>query len=539
MSSEQRQQISKRLKTLVNMIWFPILYAINSVAFFYFTYKSEATSWGLVIITVVTLLVVGFAWFLFHLLLGDLQKSAILVFVFSSLFFSFQNIVHNLRVVSIRLSSNELLRFWHSNLGQWLVFLLIIVTGALIFLMIKKVNQVHPIMIPFLNIFCMLLLTGTLIRGYLSFNRYKLVRNNFIDYWENEHLRNIPLLDVDYDEKPDVYYIILDGFPRSDILAELYDLDNSDFITELADRGFYIAMDSYANYTQTRSSLASSLNMTYLVDAADVLGEDTNYYYPAYHMIHNSSVEKIFRELGYEMVSFSSLISYTDLKSWDTYLSPRFMPDSFSQTYISTTGLSVFLNPQLYRWHHERIDYFFHTVPDVGLADDPQFVFAHLLSPHPPFIYNRDGTLKRADRLFTTQDANYFFSSGTVDEYQIGYQDQVIHLQNQLIDMIDRILITSKRPFLLVIQADHGSGMQLDQTDLKNTNIKERLGIFNAYFFHDQNYDMLYQGISPVNTFRVILTQYFGLDKPLITDHFYYSEYWNLFNFTSVDDLLD
>jgi hypothetical protein len=63
---------------------------------------------------------------------------------------------------------------------------------------------------------------------------------------------------------PDIYYIILDGYARSDILRDIYDYDNSDFIDELSSRGFYIAAESRSNYTQTDLSLVSSLNFEYL-----------------------------------------------------------------------------------------------------------------------------------------------------------------------------------------------------------------------------------------------------------------------------------
>ena len=53
--------------------------------------------------------------------------------------------------------------------------------------------------------------------------------------------------------RPDIYYIILDGYARSDILQEIYNYDNSDFIDALKSRGFYVAEDSRSNYTTDRS----------------------------------------------------------------------------------------------------------------------------------------------------------------------------------------------------------------------------------------------------------------------------------------------
>ena len=63
---------------------------------------------------------------------------------------------------------------------------------------------------------------------------------------------------------PDVYYIILDAYSRDDILDEVYDYDNSSFLNELTNLGFYVARCSQSNYAQTQLSLASALNLDYI-----------------------------------------------------------------------------------------------------------------------------------------------------------------------------------------------------------------------------------------------------------------------------------
>src|SRR5690606_20870239 len=75
---------------------------------------------------------------------------------------------------------------------------------------------------------------------------------------------------IELDTPPDVYYIILDGYPRADILAERYGYDNSEFLEGLESRGFYIADGSHSNYGQTILSLTSSLNMDYLDTLIDI-----------------------------------------------------------------------------------------------------------------------------------------------------------------------------------------------------------------------------------------------------------------------------
>ena len=88
-----------------------------------------------------------------------------------------------------------------------------------------------------------------------------------------------------------------------------------------------------------------------------------------------------------------------------------------------------------------------------------------------------------------------------------------------------------------VIQADHGPGAFLHLGSLEKTLPVERFGILNAFYFPDQNYEMLYPSISPVNSFRVVLNQFFGGNYELLPDQHYYSK-WNFpFDYVQVTEL--
>ena len=40
---------------------------------------------------------------------------------------------------------------------------------------------------------------------------------------------------------PDIYYIILDGYARSDVMQELFNFDNTGFLERLRHKGFFVA----------------------------------------------------------------------------------------------------------------------------------------------------------------------------------------------------------------------------------------------------------------------------------------------------------
>src|ERR1043166_3866973 len=64
--------------------------------------------------------------------------------------------------------------------------------------------------------------------------------------------------------KPDIFYIILDGYASSGILKSHYHFDNSEFESLLRSNAFSISESAFANYYYTAQSLAATMNLNYL-----------------------------------------------------------------------------------------------------------------------------------------------------------------------------------------------------------------------------------------------------------------------------------
>ena len=79
---------------------------------------------------------------------------------------------------------------------------------------------------------------------------------------------------------------------RADNLKVVYGFDNTAFIKDLSQRGFYVANCSQSNYAYTELSLASSLNANYL----DVLGASHDA--QADSLIQDSSVRLFLKTVG-------------------------------------------------------------------------------------------------------------------------------------------------------------------------------------------------------------------------------------------------
>jgi hypothetical protein len=326
---------------------------------------------------------------------------------------------------------------------------------------------------------------------------------------------------------PDIYYIILDGYGRADILANLFDYDNTEFLDYLTAKGFYVAHESRSNYCQTLLSLASSLNLTYLDGLVRQIGVEYGGAGPVADMVNNSAVFHFLERHGYELVTFSSGYPGTEIRNADRYLTPRWYPDEFQVTLINMTPIPLVLNAlyDMHDWHRERILYTFENLPDASELPGPTFVFAHIIAPHPPFVFGPNGERIAPELQFVLADGSHLIERRgmTREEYVAQYRGQLMFINSRVRGAVDAILSTSQRPVIIVLQADHGPGSMLDWDDPNNTDLEERLSVLNAYYLPDDGDKYLYDAITPVNTFRVIFNHYFGTDLELLDDESYFS----------------
>jgi hypothetical protein len=117
-----------------------------------------------------------------------------------------------------------------------------------------------------------------------------------------------------------------------------------------------------------------------------------------------------------------------------------------------------------------------------------------------------------------------------------GYRGQASYITRRIQETIDRILAESPEPPIIIVQSDHGSELNLDMENVRNTDLHERMSILNAYYFPDHQYQGLYQDISPVNSFRVVFDTFFGANLPLLPDRSFFSTWSDPYHFIDVTD---
>ena len=328
---------------------------------------------------------------------------------------------------------------------------------------------------------------------------------------------------------PDIYYFVLDMYTRSDLLQKAYGYDNSGFLNELEARGFYVAQCSQSNYTRTELSVASSLNMSYIqeLDSRFADSESTKRA-SLWGALKHNAVRYNLEQMDYQTVSFATGFAWSELDDMDIFLTPP--PFSSGMTEFETLFMQTTLARLLQDFGRIDLDQIngqnfrdrdmlvFNSMEKLARMPGPQFVYVHLILPHPPFVFGPEGEhTNPAD--FWNEQKKY-----PPDKFKIGYVNQVTFLNTKLLEMIDTIFAESETAPIILLQGDHGPWSQPNP---------QHFFILNAYHLPNHKTE-LYPQLSPVNSFRIIFNDYFGGSYDMLPDITYYSPVPKLYNFSEV-----
>jgi len=169
------------------------------------------------------------------------------------------------------------------------------------------------------------------------------VRAQIANHKTDSELSETLLQPEDPNKMPDVYFIILDKYARSDALWEsFYKYDNSEFIQSLEELGFWVADCSRSNYAFTVMSLSSQLNMAYVEDLTDEPSLKTTK-----ALIRNNRVHEAFEEIGYTTIAFEMGFSWGNMKHFDYYFDE--IPDNIDTCSPISVSTSKSKTPKVLR----------------------------------------------------------------------------------------------------------------------------------------------------------------------------------------------
>jgi len=469
-------------------------------------------------------------FFIINIFIKDKIKSALIVSTIALSFFSFDILNVLFFEMNAWLSYGAIL-YDSLSLLTYLIFIV-----SLIFLIhsskkdLSKINKL-------LNFFAVVVIAMQIVSifNYQYKNSNSNLKTNYV-YRTNTEIKTTDK------ELPDIYYIIVDAYGREDLLKDLYNYDNQKFISFLKDKGFYIADKSYSNYNQTFLSVVSALNLDYLDDLATEVGYEADTRRPLSTLLRNNAFEKTLQGQGYTFVTLPSTWTGTYKNQLsDIHLSAGYESNSFNSILVKKTPLILFFPDMRVEGTTNYVNGVLDTIPKIADLEETTFSYVHLLSPHPPFIFEADGSPINTvlNCMEGTDGSHYFKTCPGIEKYREQYIGQLSYISNRLEGIINEILLKSDTPPIIILQGDHGPGSMLDWDSAENSNVNERFSILNAYLVPEPIKEKLYPEISPVNSFRLLLNYLFDDNLDLLEDRSYFAVWDQPYNFIDITDSLD
>ena len=443
----------------------------------------------------------------------------LLLFLYLPLWSLFQNDADNrLTIATLNLSL-------HANTVYALFFLVIMLTTWWV--------RFHEVIITFTRI--LLFISVLFPLGGIT--------QKIIDPWLNPRTFQThfyPEINVDgltFKQKPNVYFIIADMFPRRDQMQRIFNDDSTSFYQALQRRNLFVAEKSYANYPWTFMSVNSTLMMGYPVTETSKPFKDRKPFYEV--MNGDNPVFDVFRRNGYSIArAFPGYFDMGTCTDGDICISVDKVVvgqlDIFSRTRETQVNLLAMLPipeikiPSL-TMDKTRASVPSHTTTDIRdvinsfdkfKSTKPLFLFAHTNPPHSPLIFNPDCSYR-----------NNALRVGSIDNIVDNTPQVLINeircVETQIIELIDWVKINDPDG-LVIIQSDHG----LRYRSPLNYNIpynevwppgafESVFGILNIFHMSEKCHDLLYPEISPVNTFRAIFSCLTEKNIPYLEDMSY------------------
>ena len=378
---------------------------------------------------------------------------------------------------------------------------LLVVSTIVLILILKRYRRFQPRLLYYLNIVLLIycLYDGALLLSD-AFTRHKKMPVTHVPF-------NLPAVIA----KPDVYYLLFDGYPGYQSLQDSFGFKNEGLYSFLAAKGFGV-LPSASNYNFTYFSMASVFNMNYLdLPHPDSIKEEG--YLQQAETIRNGEVFYIFQAMGYSLKD----LSIFDVGSEERLSNNELVPSHLQllthkmlyRKFMKEAG-SIFLSgkyeiPFLKKFFLRKDDFnrrveekIYNTLEDK--TGRPAFLYAHFFLPHEPIYFDSAGNYLPGSIIYdnnTMKNKNYY----------LGY---IKYTNSRMMAVVNAIV--NKDPHaIIVVMSDHGYRFYPDYAPPHFNNLC-------AVRFGTNASPGSPPFISNVNFFRYLFNTGFGQQLPFLRD---------------------
>ncbi len=316
---------------------------------------------------------------------------------------------------------------------------------------------------------------------------------------------------------PDVLLLVLDGYPRADVLDSVFGFDNSQFLDSLEAMGFEVADQAQANYSYTYAALSSMLAMDYVFDVGPIGDEERENMRHA--LAGDSPLMREFKENGYDIAYFvnawqgSTCSPYVDTCVRDGLVEHALW--NLGRTTIFANLYSIVRpNPfvSVSVSHLRSFDTLF-----TERGDAPLLTVFHAIVPHPPLL------LTDQCRIVASPEQSGFDAStpATQANGRRLFVEQTKCVNSLVVEGVARI-VAANPDTIVMITGDHGTSSTLAFGDEEREvaipdALRERMSILSAYRLPGCE-DRVYPTMTPVNGTRAVADCALGNDLARVPD---------------------
>ena len=259
---------------------------------------------------------------------------------------------------------------------------------------------------------------------------------------------------------------------------------------------------------------------------AEKVGKGNSDYTPIFELVQENKVAGFLKSLGYHYYYAGDWWNPTAIsKQADKNINLYINSNEFLRKFFGTTILKPIIGDyykgnKLFGFFPDRIyentNYKFKKLKTIAGEKSPKFIFAHMLFPHHPYLFDKNCQRVEAERKMPEKEK---------------YLEQLTCANSKIKELVDAILSRSKRPPIIIIQSDEGpykvdemnlDGEGTDWTKVSDEAVATHMNILNAYYLPGYDYSKLYSSITPVNSFRLIFNHYLGTKLKQLADKSYF-----------------
>jgi len=345
-----------------------------------------------------------------------------------------------------------LICFWATSVRHWRELVALAVGWAVLVLVVRRLGRPLPLVpraastaaVAFVAVF----FVSGVVRAFLS------VEGSVA-----------PVAATQEASGPNIYLVLLDGYPRRDTLLDDLGIDNGPFEDELAARGFDVYDDAHTDRRFTDLTL-----MTLLTGTTDGVPDDTapasEVQWSVRRALSDAALPRLAQEAGYEWTVIDSPAGHVTFSAGthiqhggiNTFEDNMLIESAFGQ--LVKAFLPYLPTDSLRAHFEESVD----SLVSLADPDAHRLVLAHLFQPHLPFLWDAAGDPVPVpdswprENIFAAQVETMGMA---LDDYAASMEDDLATLNVKLLAMLDQIVARDPGA-VVVLFSDHGARYSLD-----------------------------------------------------------------------------